>query len=517
MSIASAIQNAQQRVANAYDAVETKGGTLPNTQNLSNLPDAILSIPAGSGGDSVTVMASNPARTYQEGDKVLLTPSSIIYSDSPASCSFTRQIQSSSTPTSSKLSGFLDYVNGTVTPTGSSRDVYVTKATWNSSLTGYTGYTNTSITNSTPFIQVNYDGDFPWAMKAYATYYGNPRFKTLGYINEENAFVDGVDYQDPSEFTGSEIVSIGPFAKVRTMLAAWYVYSKNTNGTVAATYSPNRNCFPSKYNGDWYIVNESGVHPFGDMSITSYSCSGFISYTDGPCMKFFDANGDFVWEYDYSVSPHKWLFRQVVKDDSGWSLVNHPEVSSIYKDALRGGWGGSSGQEESNEGWVMHSKDHGDTVESFLVNDTFGYDSTTGKGNKVAHFIFDKATLQVTRLPDVFLEVSDSYGYCGSLQVNWDLGLISVVVINRSSSDSFAIYTKKLNNLAGMYEFVAFPTNTYYYTLESLTGFVEQNLGTDVVGNTILKVSTVRVPDSPPYSDVGIVFGMDIAVYGGSI
>lgn len=45
MSIASAITAAQGRVANAYTAVSNKGGTLPATQNLTNLPTAIDSIP----------------------------------------------------------------------------------------------------------------------------------------------------------------------------------------------------------------------------------------------------------------------------------------------------------------------------------------------------------------------------------------------------------------------------------------------------------------------------------------
>lgn len=47
MSIATAIQNAQQKVAAAYTAVSSKGGTLPQTQNLSNLPTAINSISSG--------------------------------------------------------------------------------------------------------------------------------------------------------------------------------------------------------------------------------------------------------------------------------------------------------------------------------------------------------------------------------------------------------------------------------------------------------------------------------------
>ena len=47
MSIQTAIQNAQQKVANAYTAISEKGGTLPATQNLSNLPAAIESISGG--------------------------------------------------------------------------------------------------------------------------------------------------------------------------------------------------------------------------------------------------------------------------------------------------------------------------------------------------------------------------------------------------------------------------------------------------------------------------------------
>jgi len=44
MSIATAITNAQNKVAAAYTSVNTMGGTLPATQNLSNLPTAIESI-----------------------------------------------------------------------------------------------------------------------------------------------------------------------------------------------------------------------------------------------------------------------------------------------------------------------------------------------------------------------------------------------------------------------------------------------------------------------------------------
>lgn len=50
MSIASAIATKQQQVADSYTAVSNKGGTLPATQNLTNLATAISSIPSGGGG-----------------------------------------------------------------------------------------------------------------------------------------------------------------------------------------------------------------------------------------------------------------------------------------------------------------------------------------------------------------------------------------------------------------------------------------------------------------------------------
>lgn len=68
MSIATAIINAQNKVAAAYSSVNTMGGTLPTTQNLSNLPTAIESIPVSSSGILETLMenvvaGNNPVDT----------------------------------------------------------------------------------------------------------------------------------------------------------------------------------------------------------------------------------------------------------------------------------------------------------------------------------------------------------------------------------------------------------------------------------------------------------------------
>lgn len=47
MSIATAITNLQGKIANAYTAIENKGGTLPATQDAQNLATAIQDIPQG--------------------------------------------------------------------------------------------------------------------------------------------------------------------------------------------------------------------------------------------------------------------------------------------------------------------------------------------------------------------------------------------------------------------------------------------------------------------------------------
>lgn len=65
MSIASAITNAQQRVANAYTAVNNKGGTLPITQDLTNLPNAITSIPSGGSSPVINSLSITPTTSQQ--------------------------------------------------------------------------------------------------------------------------------------------------------------------------------------------------------------------------------------------------------------------------------------------------------------------------------------------------------------------------------------------------------------------------------------------------------------------
>lgn len=49
MSIATELQNLNDNILDAYDAVQDKGGTAPANKNMTNLPTAISSIPSGGG------------------------------------------------------------------------------------------------------------------------------------------------------------------------------------------------------------------------------------------------------------------------------------------------------------------------------------------------------------------------------------------------------------------------------------------------------------------------------------
>lgn len=73
MTIASAITAAQGRVADCYTSVNTMGGTLPATQDLTNLPSAIESIPTGGGGGDTIYLPNESGATINAGDKVLFT------------------------------------------------------------------------------------------------------------------------------------------------------------------------------------------------------------------------------------------------------------------------------------------------------------------------------------------------------------------------------------------------------------------------------------------------------------
>lgn len=76
MSIATAIQNAQNKVAAAYSKCNDKGATMPATQDLSNLVTCIDSIQTGGGSsdpflvETADVTMSSAATTTSTGGNI---------------------------------------------------------------------------------------------------------------------------------------------------------------------------------------------------------------------------------------------------------------------------------------------------------------------------------------------------------------------------------------------------------------------------------------------------------------
>ena len=114
MSIATSIENAQQKVAAAYTAVSNKGGTLPSVRNLANLPSAITSISGGGGGITINnqdkEITQNGSYTADAGYTGLGTVTVNVDTVNNTSLSITPSTSSQSFTASSPYTGY-----GTVT------------------------------------------------------------------------------------------------------------------------------------------------------------------------------------------------------------------------------------------------------------------------------------------------------------------------------------------------------------------------------------------------------------------
>ena len=113
-NIADAITAAQGRVADCYTAVSNKGGTLPATRNLANLPSAITSISGGGGGSTINnqdkTITVNGSYTADAGYTGLGTVTVNVDTVNNTSLSITPSTSSQSFTASSPYTGY-----GTVT------------------------------------------------------------------------------------------------------------------------------------------------------------------------------------------------------------------------------------------------------------------------------------------------------------------------------------------------------------------------------------------------------------------
>ena len=142
MSIATAIASAQGKVADCYTAISNKGGTLPATQNLANMPTAIGSIQTGGTINSLTI---TPTTSQQ-----IITASGSVDGYSPITVNaVTNSIDANITPSHIKSGVSILGVNGVLTPLiGETRSVSITSTAGNTftPTSGNNGITSITVT-----------------------------------------------------------------------------------------------------------------------------------------------------------------------------------------------------------------------------------------------------------------------------------------------------------------------------------------------------------------------------------
>lgn len=89
MSIATAITNAQTKVAAAYTACNNKGATMPQTQDLSNLATCIGSIQTGGGGGGSSILPTG----YTQKDWIHGNADAYINTGISGACSWYLRVQ----------------------------------------------------------------------------------------------------------------------------------------------------------------------------------------------------------------------------------------------------------------------------------------------------------------------------------------------------------------------------------------------------------------------------------------
>lgn len=506
MSIATAITNAQQKVANAYTAVSGKGGTLPATQDLSNLPTAINSIPTGGGGGStVDVKAVGVTTSYVEDDKVILIPTDNLYDTTVYSYDTTVSHSSSTRYTYKPLNGcILDYSKALgIFGTRSITSGYI-QLLWSSDKASVTGsWTPTGATVT--YISPEYKSGNHWAVRADAGYE-----HVSESTNDIGTYLDGVFttiVSNPVK-SSSDVIFLGDFCASQGR-----VYNLKAGTTFYKTGQDTPYQFPVKYNNNWYVAvcgrYEQGIYAFNDSSTRVYPFTGWDYYSNSNYdkhMQFVDDNVDYILACPNTTN--MWEFYKIDKNNTSWTATNLTDVTAELTRCFN-----TFGSSNTRDDAIINCKDFGEYVEMFVSGLYWGYNESGG-GNKVGHYRFYKATDTLEKLPDVFMDI-DGYNYAGPLSVNWELGLISIGLTNyQSSTAKYDLYVKKFDEISKVYPYYAYENLKDYYYSDSITGFVKSNKGVDALGNTILEVECTEDPNhswNPPQ----VIIGMEVTVNEG--
>lgn len=500
MSISTAIQDAQNRVAAVYTKISEKGGTVPTEANLTNMPAAIDTISTG-GGDEVVTIAMSTAKDFVEGDKVFLNKADEVFNDNVTA-----------NPNS------VNVVSSTVTP---------------------------SVTNHNP---VGFISSSRMSCSGIS--------QAIGSTFDETAMV-GTRSSDGSSYSVSNFIikrsTTSPECVVRALRVAPHKYisiSGYQYGSGSAQWGKNS------------LIENDSVSFFPGTGVTSRPAPLKASH-DGTIM---------MWPAKSSAKSF-YTIRQLsdgTYEDSS-STVSNPSANTLYlcpaitsegMHLLLGSdkvykWplgekptstGTLTGL--SNTAYILPLSPDATYVIDYTTGDI--YHCTNGSTGERAYTLFKQDTVlqenagdtslwaqyfegdyyifaqqnwwkfnngTLTRLQNIFSDADfDTTGMSDIRRgffVNFDdniaLGSIAGVV-----NGVLTLRTAVKQLSVAPYEYASYSPDNFPIFDSTLTGYVKENQGVDVLGNTKLLVQTVLDPQHQPWSPEGKIFGFGTQVTAGS-
>lgn len=403
--------------------------------------------------------------------------------------------------------------------------------------------TSSSSTTTRTFTLVDYRDSFHFAV--YGTYggYNQPYYnpQTVGRVLDNVYSPIG---NTPSIILGNSSGFPAAFSYVDGHISYTYNYGEISDtgvtwyllGALSGNY---RNAaIPVKYNGTWYVImsgsqfSDSGSYvvgeyfPWGTTSSSySYPSGGTYVYCDNSSLMTFscylnnvvyiDDDTEYFWIGSGTYNSTTWALWRLVKSPTTWKFEALPEATAMLHEVVSNN--NTISFSYNIEDWFnLCCKDRGDYVEIITAPQ---YKNLSENPTVIGHFILDKASGNMTRLPDVlkWSEVESSLQRVCGLQVNWEIGLVAICLCNQTASSQGAIkyysYVRKLDSVPKIYKYYGYPNTKANYYTDAITGFVRANKGVNEIGDTVLTVETIEDPDIS-WDNRGILYGMEITING---
>ena len=497
MSISTAIQDAQNRVAAVYTKISEKGGTIPAEANLTNMPAAIDTISAG-GGDEVVTVAVSAAKDFVEGDKVFLNKADEVFNDSvtvsPDSVSV---VSATVTPkvTSHSPRGFIS--SSKMSCSGVSMAINQSSANSEIAMVGTRASDGSSYNISNfPLYNVTSPECVVRALRVAPYKYISISGYQQGTSWGKNSLIE----KDAVSFFPGTGVTSGPF-----------LLKASHDGTIMM--------WPGSSSNAFFTIRQLSDGTYESVANTVANPSTSTSY------KFPAITSEGVHLLLGSNKVYKWpLGGTPTNTGTLTGLSNIDAILPLSPDATF--------VLDCSTGDIYHctngsvgARDYVLFKQDTVLQENAGVNTMWAQYFEGDYYIFgghnwwkfNNGTL--TRLQNIFSDADfDTAGMTDISRgafVNFDdniaLGSIAGVV-----NGVLTLRTAVKQLSVAPYEYASYSPNNFPIFDSTLTGYVKENQGVDALGNTKLLVQTVLDPQHQPWSSEGKVFGFGTQVTAGS-